>query len=192
MPRTEKKFNVVGIEVARNINAGELIMGNWLKLHGDLQETLSQEIVLRQEILGNMNQQEYVLLIGDIELKKQLYVECNKLVHRLKELTRLRGSLTRKIFDHLPKNIVGSKLDEVLDPLVDVEGETLILYQKTKDLIEKIHGQQLRNKTLYEMILREGPLQVNNPAVHSESFQKKQGRKTFLITIDYPYQDKTD
>lgn len=167
-------------------------MDDWSKLHGDLQKALSQEIALRQEILGNMNQQEYALLIGDIELKEELYIECNKLVHRLKEVTKLRGSLTRKIFDHLPKNIVGSKLDEVLDPIVDIEGETLILYQKTQDLIEKIHSQQLRNKTLYEMILKEGPPQVDNPALHSEPLQTKQGRKTPLITIDYPHQDKTD
>lgn len=167
-------------------------MNEWIKLHGDLQETLSQEITLRQEILGNMNQQEYVLLIGDIELKEELYFECNRLVRRLKDVIHQRGALTRQIFDLLPKNTMGSTLDEVLDPLVDIESETLILYQKAHDLIDKIHSQQLRNKTLYEMILKEGPLHVNNPALHSENLQTKQGKKTPLITIDYPPNDKTD
>lgn len=167
-------------------------MSDWLKLQSDLQETLSQEITLRQEILGNMNQQEYVLLIGDIELKEDLYIECNKLVHRLKEVVKLRGSLTREVFDHLPSNIVGNRLDEVLDPLVDAEGETLMLYKKAQGLIEKIHNQQLRNKTLYEMILREGPLQVDNSALHSEAIQSKKGKKKTLITIDYPNPDKYD
>lgn len=167
-------------------------MDTWSTLHEELQVVLAQEITLRREILGNMNQQEYVLLIGDIELKEELYIECNKLVRRLKEVTKLRGSLTRKIFDHLPKNIEGSKLDEVLDPLVDVESETLILYQKTQNLIEKIHSQQLRNKTLHEMILKEGQLQVNNSAVHSKPLHTRQGRKTPLITIDYPPNDQID
>lgn len=167
-------------------------MNEWIKLHGDLQETLSQEITLRQEILGNMNQQEYVLLIGDIELKEELYFECNHLVQRLKDVIRQRGVLTRQIFDLLPENTVGAKLNEALDPLVDIESETLILYQKTQALIDKIHSQQLRNKMLYEMILKEGALHVDNPALHSESLQTKQGKKTPLITIDYPPIDKTD
>ncbi|MCB1116817.1 MAG: hypothetical protein KDK71_10145 [Chlamydiia bacterium] len=167
-------------------------MNEWTRLHIELQEALAQEITLRQEILGNMNQQEYVLLIGDIELKEELYLECNRLVHRLKGVIRQRSVLTRQIFDHLPKNTIGSKLDEVLDPLVDIESETLILYQKTQDLIEKIHSQQLRNKTLYEMIQKEGPLHVENRSLHSKSLQTKQGKRTPLITIDYPPNDKID
>ena len=74
-------------------------------------------------------------------------------------------------------------MDEVLDPLVEIEGETIHLYQKVKELIDKIHGQHLRNKSLHEMILREGPLEMNNPAIHSETVQ---GKKIKLITIDYP------
>jgi hypothetical protein len=164
-------------------------MDEWSKLHIELQETLSQEISLRQEILGNMNQQEYVLLICDIHLKEELYIECNKLVHRLKRVTKLRGVLTRKVFDLIPKNMGDLRIDEVLDPLVDIENETLILYKKTHHLIDKIHRQQLRNKTLYEMILKEGPLQVDNSAVHSKPLQTTRGGKRPLITIDYPSED---
>ncbi len=160
-------------------------MTEWSKLQEELQIALSKEIILRQEILGNMNQQGYTLLIGDIELKQRLYIECNQLVHKLKELTKRRGFLTRKLFDQLPSNIEGSTLEEVLDPFVDLEGETLLLYQQTKDLIDKIHGQHLRNKTLHEMIRKEGPLHVDNPALHSETMKTKHGKKTTLITIDY-------
>ncbi len=160
-------------------------MTKWSKLQEELQITLSKEITLRQEILGNMNQQEYVLLIGDTELKEELSIECNKLVHQLKEFTKKRGLLTRKLFELLPTNVKGCALDEILDPLIDSEGETLLLYQQLKELIEKIHGQHLRNKTLHEMICKEGPLQVNNPALHSETINTKQGKKSPLITIDY-------
>ena len=157
----------------------------WSKAHAELQEVLSQEIALRQEILGNMSQQEYVLLIGDIELKEELAIECNQFVHRLQKIVRARGMLTRKLFDHLPKDTVGNTLDEVLDPLVDFEEETLFLYRKVKEIIEKIHGQHLRNKTLDEMIRKEGPLDIDTPVVHSTVHQKK-GKGPFLITIDYP------
>lgn len=160
-------------------------MSEWNKLQEELQASLSKEITLRQEILGNLNQQEYLLLIGDTELKEELYVECNKLVKRLKEETKQRGVLTRRLFDHLPPNIEGAWLDEILDPLVDIEGETLMLYKQAKELIEKIHKQQLRNKSLYEMIQKEGPLQLDNYALHSELTNTKQGKKLPLITIDY-------
>ncbi|QVL57720.1 MAG: hypothetical protein KFB93_01190 [Simkaniaceae bacterium] len=167
-------------------------MAEWTKLQEELQVALSKEITLRQEILGNMNQQEYLLLIGNIELKEELYYECNKLVKQLKEIIRIRGILTRKVFDHLPPNIEGTMLDEVLDPLVDAEEETLMLYQKAKGLTEKIHGQQLRNKTLHEMILKEGPIRVDNSALHSEPISSNQGKKLPLITIDYQSQEHPD
>ena len=167
-------------------------MEEWTKLQEEMQFVLSKEITLRQEILGNMNQQKYLLLIGDLELKEELYNECNKLVRALKEVIKLRGILTRKLFNHLPSNIEGTMLDEVLDPLVAIEEETLLLYQKTKELIDKIHGQQLRNKTLHEMILKEGPLQVNNLALHTESIKAKQNKKSPLITIDYHSEDYPD
>lgn len=135
-----------------------------------------------------MNQQEYVLLIGDIELKDDLYRECNKLAARLKKVIKDRGVLTRRLFDLMPPNTIGTTLDEVLDPIVDIDSETLDLYQRAKELTDKIHGQHLRNKSLREMILKEGPLEMHNTAVHAEAVQ---GKKLTLITIDYP-EDKGD
>ena len=156
-------------------------MAKWTEINQQLQVFLSKEIDLRREILGNMNQQEYVLLIGDIELKDDLYRECSKLAARLKEVIKERGVLTRMLFDLTPLSTIGTTLDEVLDPLVDIESETLHLYQRAKELTDKIHGQHLRNKSLHEMILKEGPLEMNNSAVHAEAVQ---GKKVTLITKD--------
>ncbi len=158
-------------------------MTKWTKINQNLQVILSKEVDLRREILGNMNQQEYILLIGDIELKDDLYRECNKLAARLKEIIKERGVLTRRLFDLMPSNTIGTTLEEILDPLVDFENETLHLYHRAKELTNKIHGQHLRNKSLHEMILKEGFLGINNSAVHAETVQ---GKKVTLITIDYP------
>jgi hypothetical protein len=163
-------------------------MAKWTEINQQLQVVLSKEIDLRREILGNMNQQEYVLLIGDIELKDDLYRECSKLAARLKEVIKRRGMLTRRLFDLMPPNTIGTTLEEVLDPLTDIEDETLRLYQTAKELTDKIHGQHLRNKSLHEMILKEGPLEMHNTAVHAEAVQ---GKKVTLITIDYP-EDKRE
>lgn len=161
-------------------------MANWDMIHQELQSILSKEVALRQEILSNMNQQEYVLLIGDTQLKNELHIECNKLAHRLKDLSKTRGTLTRQLFDILPPGIPGIMLDEILNPLEEIEEETLLLYKKAKELTEKIHSQHLRNKTLHEMIQKEGPLDVDNTALRAEAVRAKQGKKPTLITIDYP------
>ncbi|MCB1110163.1 MAG: hypothetical protein KDK64_04225 [Chlamydiia bacterium] len=158
-------------------------MVKWIEINQQLQVVLSKEIDLRREILGNMNQQEYVLLIGDIELKDDLYRECNQLATQLKEVVKKRGMLTRKLFDLLPPNTIGTTLGEILDPLSDSDSETLCLYKQTQELIDKIHKQHLRNKSLHEMILKEGPIEMDNPAMHAETVQ---GKRTTLITIDYP------
>ncbi|MDJ0651911.1 MAG: hypothetical protein QNJ27_02750 [Simkaniaceae bacterium] len=164
-------------------------MTDWTKLQEEMQTVLSKEIQLRQEILGNMNQQEHFLRIGAIELKQKLYNQWNLLVKELKEMSKLRGTITRKLVDSLPFNAKGALLDEILDPLVDSEGETLFLYQKTKELISKIHARQLRNKTLRKMISKESSLHVNNYALQAESSASKQGKKSPLITMDYQSED---
>ena len=158
-------------------------MTKWIEINQQLQVVLSKEIDLRREILGNMNQQEYVLLIGDIELKDDLYRECNQLATRLKEAIKQRGRFTRKLFSLLSPNTIGTTLGDILDPLSDSDAETLHLYEQTQELIDKIHGQHLRNKSLHEMILKEGPIEMENPAMHAETVQ---GKQATLITIDYP------
>ncbi|MGE0199048.1 MAG: hypothetical protein AB7N99_01560 [Simkaniaceae bacterium] len=161
-------------------------MSDWEEVHKQLQVALRGEIVLRQEILGNLNQQEYVLLIGDVELKEELNTQNNKLVHSLKKLIQDRGYLTRRLFDILPSNTVGNTLDQILDPMQEIEAETLLLYQKVRALVEKIHQEHLRIKTLFEMIQKEGALDIHNPALHAEPLYGKGGKKLNLITIDYP------
>lgn len=160
-------------------------MSNLDKAHERLQVALSQEIALRQEILSNLNQQEYVLLIGDIELQEELSLENNALIHRLKTLIKERGLRTRELFDVLPPDTVGITLDEVLDPTLEVEAETLLLYEKARTLVKKIHDEHLRIKTLHEMIKREGALDVNNHVIHTHA-HNNQGKGPTLITIDYP------
>ena len=158
-------------------------MNHWAEINQQLHVSLSKEIDLRREILGNMNQQEYVLLIGDTELKANLFQECNTLAARLKEIVKERGMLTRRLFDLTPPSTTGASLEEIMDPLVEIEEETLRLYQSAKEITDKIHGQHLRNKSLQEMILKEGPLEINNSAMQTQAVP---GKKTTLITIDYP------
>lgn len=163
--------------------AGEEKMASWKEINHKLQVVLSKEIDLRREILGNMNQQEQMLLSGEIKLIEGLLRELSRLASSLKGVIKERGTLTRELFDHLPSNALGATLEEVLDPLIDVEEETLRQYQQAKELVEKIHGQHLRNKSLSDLIQKDGPIEMNNSAVKAETVKRK---GTSLITIDYP------
>lgn len=160
-------------------------MTKWEQLQEKLQVALSKEIALRQELLGNMRQQEHLLLVGDLVLKEELQEMAHSLINHLKKMTQFRLSLTQQLIQRLYSNGAGMRLNEILNPLVEIEAQTLMLYQKTKSLIHQIHGQHLRNKTLQKMIDKEGPLQIRNGSLLSEMIETKEAKKTSLITIDY-------
>ncbi|NGX50989.1 MAG: hypothetical protein K1060chlam2_00844 [Chlamydiae bacterium] len=161
-------------------------MSNLEASHEQLQEVLREEIAQRQAILSNLSQQEYVLLIGDLALKEELCDQNTKLVHRLTMIIRERGAITRQLLDLLPQGNSGPTLEELLDPLQEVEAETLLLFHTVRALVEKIHNEHLRTKTLYEMIEREGSLSVNNRAIRAQLLSPQEGKRPPLITIDYP------
>lgn len=153
-------------------------MVKWIGINQKLQVILSQEIDLRREILGTMNRQESVLLSGDTDLRTNISKESSALAARLKNIVKQRGALIRKLFNLMPSITIGTPLEEALDPLIDLEGETLYLYQKAQEIIDKIHRQHLRNKSLHAMIGKERPF-----AIYTKKVQEK---RISLITIDYP------
>ena len=162
----------------------------WDQLNDQLQILLKSEIALRQEILGNLNQQEYVLLIGDVELKEQLHQDCKNLAKQLKSFSRERNSLIRKLIALASPMRPSNSLETLLDPTNDHEAETLILYQKLHILVEKTHAQQVRNKTLFELIQKETSLDVNSPSIQTNTVYSN--TKPLLITIDYPEKEQGD
>ncbi|MCB1084776.1 MAG: hypothetical protein KDK60_01595 [Chlamydiia bacterium] len=163
---------------------------DWEKSNATLQATLCQEIALRQELLSNLHQQEYAMLTGESVLSAALERIYNGLVVTLKKVIKEKGEHSRQLFRYAPKNRFGLSLDEILDPIVDTEHETLSLYKKVKDLIREIHKKHLRIKTLNEMIRQNGPLSVQNPAIQSEIQQRGKESRPTLITIDYPEENR--
>lgn len=157
-------------------------MSEWTNLQGKLQTALSKEIYLRQEILGNMNQQEYFLLTGEIELKEKFCDECNLLIKSLKKVMKCRRTITQELLDNQPANIQARSLDDLLDPSIEIEEETLLLYHKTKELIHKIHAQQLRNKTL--STTKRNPSGRSVKDLKNEALFTQQRKTASLTTLD--------
>ena len=159
----------------------------WEALNNELQNLLLLEIKLRQDILSNLNQQEYVLLVGDLELKEELHQECKKIAKQLKMQAKERNSLIRKMTLLLPASQSFDDFADLFQSSREDEAETLLLYQQLQALTEKIHGQKIRNKTLYALIQKGESLNINTSALHTKQiYPEGKEKKSLLITIDYP------
>ena len=170
--------------IKSGLQMGE-IMSKWEKSHEKLQCAFANEISLRQQILGNLNHQEYALLIDDTQLQRTLNQESNALVNQLKVSIKYRSSCTRNLFNNLASKTTETSLDKILDPTKEVEEETLLLYQKTYILVKKIHEQHIRIKALFKLIKENGPLYEKNSFIYTKSIGKNK-KQTTLTTIDYP------
>ncbi|MEM7174680.1 MAG: hypothetical protein AAF443_01965 [Chlamydiota bacterium] len=159
----------------------------WERLNDELQHLLTLEIKLRQDILSNLNQQEYVLLVGDLELKEELHQECKKIAKQLKVQAQERNSLMRKMIVLLPCSQHFDDFADLFHSSREDEAETLLLYQQLQALTEKVHEQKIRNKTLYALIRKGKPLDINTSSLHtSQVYPEGKEKKPLLITIDYP------
>lgn len=159
---------------------------NWEDTHKKLQVILNQEIELRCEILSNLHQQEHSFLFGDRAMKHMLHHANNQLIQHLKKVIQKRGTLTRQLLDTHPSHVFGASLEEELDPSQELEAETLLLYQKTHSLVDKIHHEHLRLKSLFQMIDKEGVLEAQHDNLYKHSLYINKKKNAFLSTIDSP------
>jgi seryl-tRNA synthetase len=153
------------------------------KIIDEFQLFLREEITICHHILSQMSQQEYLMLIGEMDICSQLEEEVKQLKKEFKNAKGKRQSLEKKFIETLSS--ITSFLD-LLDPLNEDDAETLILLEKSEVLVKKIEDQKKRNKTLYEMIEKEGSLDPNNRSLRSEMIYDSKSRKPLLITIDFP------
>jgi len=159
----------------------------WEKVHETLQSILAREVSLRQEILSNLSQQEYALLTGDVWLREALNRESSGLICNLRTLTGARGNLTRQLVDISP--LVGSedKLEQMLDPTHEIEGETYLLHQKVCALVGKIRHKHLHIKRLLAMLERgKAYSHINCSALPLEPPYKLKGRPPSLVIVEHP------
>lgn len=161
----------------------------WEGLNEKLQHLLMLEIKLRQDILSNLNQQEYTLLVGDIELKEELHYTCAKTAKELQSQAQQRNSLMRKMTQLLSPSHAIDAFEDLFHSDREEEAETLLLYRNLQALTEKIHDQKIRNKTLYSLIQKGTSLDVATPALQTKPLCAEGQKKTLLITIDYPEKD---
>ena len=151
---------------------------------GELSELLKQEINLSHEILSQLSQQEYLMLIGELEMREQLQNDLTPLVKQLNTLQNKRKILVGELLESAPPH---ATLADLLDPTDEADAEMMILLEKYQMLFDKIADQEKRNKSLHQMIQKEGVLDPSNPALRSNMVYDSKSQKPLLITIDYPH-----
>jgi chorismate mutase len=151
--------------------------------YDELQELLKQEINLCHEILSQMSQQEYLMLIGELEMRMQLDMDLKPLVKQFNTLEKKRNILTEELLHLAPLH---STLADLLDPIDETDVETMILLEKHQTLVKKIADQKERNNSLQKMIQKEGTLDPMSPVLRSHMIYDSKSQKPLLITIDYP------
>ena len=148
----------------------------------EIQMLLKQKISLSQEILSQMSQQEYLLLIGELKMREKQRRELQPLFKQLHAMQKEYGMLTQ-ILTSKEKAL---SLVNLLDPTDETDAETLILIEKYEILKSKITDQEKRNQSLFEIVEYEGKLDPFNKALKAQTIYSSKSQKPLLITIDYP------
>ncbi len=154
------------------------------KVHEELQALLHQEITIRQALLANLTEQERLIMKGDIDLKAQMHLECKHIARKLQSQSRLRRHVTKELISLSISSTEHMTLECLLDPGDEDEAESLMLYEKLMLLTDKIHIQEVRNKTLTKIISKDFVL--NQSAADVDPMMHSTKAKPFLLTIDYP------
>ena len=129
------------------------------------------QIAISQEVLSQLTQQEYLLLIGEVEMKEQIAQEITSLKKDKEKLFNCRKSMTLEAAS--------------LDPVDECDAETLLLLDKNHLLTQKISDQEERNKALTDIIKNEMALDPLSSALHPQMIHDKKGTKPLVITLDY-------
>lgn len=135
----------------------------------EMQTLLQEEVALSREVLSNLNQQEYVLLIGDTALSEELGKDYLSLKKQLTLFSQERNvkeqANTNKQFENSHIHIK-------------------LLNEELMALHDKIQKQMYLNQNLFNLIQAEGILSERSlRKLEKKSDSKK---KTALITLDFP------
>ncbi len=128
-----------------------------------IQTLLKEEVALCREVLGNLSQQEHVLLTGDINLSEKLKNDYISLIKQQMRFSDEKARINNTKYSQFTSNNIQIRL----------------LTEELIALNDKIQKQFSLNEHLLNLIKFEKPLsQAQKYSVTS--------KKNQLITLDYP------
>ena len=125
--------------------------GQWTELHTELQNLLKKEIDVMRELLGNLHQEEILIIQKEMSYWNQLMEERGRLIHKLSSLreTRLLTTETLESRSHFGHSNVS--LEELLPPDNENSWELLALRDQMFALLDRMNLQCSRNEMLTQL-----------------------------------------
>lgn len=132
----------------------------WTELHTELQTLLKKEIDTMRELLGNLHQEEILIIQKDMSYWNQLMEERGQLIHKLSSLRENRISTTETLESRTTFSHSNVPLEELLPIDNENSWELLALRDQMFALLDRMNLQCSRNEMLTQLARHQPAPQV--------------------------------
>jgi hypothetical protein len=122
----------------------------WTEHHTELQNLMKKEVDTMRELLGNLRQEEMLILQKETAYSNQLMEERGRLIHQLSDLRQNRISTTATL-EALTHSHANVPLEELLPPDHENSWELLALRDQMFALLDRMNLQCSRNEMLTQL-----------------------------------------
>src|ERR1700733_7405016 len=155
----------------------------WTQHHTDLQNLLKKEIDAMRELLGNLHQEEMLIIQKDMAYWNQLMEERGHLIQQLSHLRQDRMYTTEilEAMNHAHANV---PLEELVPPDHENSWELLALRDQILALLDRMNLQCSRNEMLTQL--------AHHEAAPQQQRQPEKKAKISIATLppeDYNHRD---
>jgi len=156
----------------------------WTKHHTDLQNIMKKEIDTMRELLGNLHQEEMLIIQKEVSHWKQLMEERGHLIEQLSYLRQDRIAATG-ILEAINNAHPNVPLEELLPPDSENSCELLALRDQMFALLDRMNLQCSRNEMLSHLSRHQAASQPHpGPLLEPE-----QGKKAKISIATLPPED---
>lgn len=131
----------------------------WTELHTQLQSLMKKEIDTMRELLGNLHQEEILILQKDMTYWNQLMEERAHLIGQLSDVRQNRISTTESLESMTTSSQPNAPLEELLPSDNENSWELLALRDQMFALLDRMNLQCSRNEMLTQLARHQPALQ---------------------------------
>ncbi|HEX2580099.1 MAG TPA: flagellar export chaperone FlgN [Rhabdochlamydiaceae bacterium] len=151
----------------------------WTKHHTDLQNLMKKEIDTMRQLLGNLHQEEMLIIQKEMSYLNQLMEERGHLIEQLSYLREDR-IVTTGILETINHSHPDVPLEQLIPPDNENSCELLALRDQMLALLDRMNLQCSRNEMLTHL------------ANHQAAFQPLPAKKTKISIATLPPEDYND
>jgi flagellar biosynthesis/type III secretory pathway chaperone len=155
----------------------------WTQHHTDLQILLKKEIDTMRELLGNLHQEEMLIIQKEMAYWNQLMEERGHLIQQLSHLRQDR-MYTTEILESMNHSHPNVPLEELVPPDHENSWELLALRDQILALLDRMNLQCSRNEMLTQL--------AHHQAAPQQQHQPEKKAKISIATLppeDYNHRD---